>query len=86
MVSGIKGGNARYSCPYCTYNAENEFEGEIRDWEQYCTSFDRLQTKYGGDAAKAKECCGIKSIPILKFRYPRYSFSIGYVHAQIGLR
>ena len=86
MVCGIKGGNARYPCPYCTYNSQNEVEGEIRDWEQYCTSFDRLQTKYGGDAAKAKECCGVESIPILKFRDPRYSFPIGSVHAQIGLR
>ena len=68
------------------YNAQNEVEGEIRDWEQYCTSFGRLQTKYGGDAARGKEYCGVESIPIVKFRDPRYSFPIGSVHAQIGFR
>ena len=31
MVFGIKGGNARNPCPYCTYNARNEVEGKIRD-------------------------------------------------------
>ena len=29
MACGIKGGNARYPCRYCTYNAQNEVEGEL---------------------------------------------------------
>ena len=85
-MCGIKGGNARHSCPYCTYNAQKEAPGEHRDWDHYCMSFDKLQTKYGGDRTKATECNGVEYLPIIKFRDPTLSFPIASVHAQIGLR
>ena len=87
QILGIKGGNARYPCPYCLYNKPEGRPGIRRTGSHFDEMYLKFKKQYKCAEKYAKECGGVYRPRIFSnFENPLQTFPIAAVHGILGLR